>query len=202
MPNAGSDTRERFLEAAISLFAEHGYSGTTTRKLAEAADSNIASLAYHFGGKDGLYEAALRRLHADLAEQLSQSLSDRVLPASMEQSVEVLWDFAAAHRAHIRMLLRHVLDRGRHHDAVMDKDSEPLMQGAVTLLGLWRPDLSPVRRRLIALSVMHTVARLVLEHPADRQRLVGVDGDTDPVIRAFLVDWLGQLLHVPPGDGP
>ena len=198
MANAGPDTRDRFLDAAIQLFAEYGYAGTTTRRLAEAADSNIASLAYHFGGKDGLYEAALRRLHADLAEQLAQSLGDQAMPVSLERAVEVLWVFASGHRAHIRMLLRHVLDRGRHHDAVMNEDSGPLMEAAVSLLGTWRPDLPPVRRRLVALSVMHTVARLVLEHPADLQGLMGVQEDTDAIIRAFLVDWLRQLLEVSP----
>ena len=51
------DARARLLSAGLSLFAAHGYSKTSTRELAEAAQVNIASISYYFGDKAGLYRA-------------------------------------------------------------------------------------------------------------------------------------------------
>jgi TetR/AcrR family transcriptional regulator, regulator of cefoperazone and chloramphenicol sensitivity len=49
--------RSRLLDAGLRLFAAQGYSKTSTRELAEAANVNIASISYYFGDKAGLYRA-------------------------------------------------------------------------------------------------------------------------------------------------
>ena len=46
--------RERILHAAEQLFAEHGMSGVGLRAISAAAEVNLASIAYHFGSKDGI----------------------------------------------------------------------------------------------------------------------------------------------------
>lgn len=46
------------MRAALALFGRQGYDGTSTRELANAARANIGSIAYHFGGKEGLRIAA------------------------------------------------------------------------------------------------------------------------------------------------
>ncbi len=51
---AGDQTRAALLMAGIRLFGTKGFEATSTREIAAAADANIASIAYHFGGKDGL----------------------------------------------------------------------------------------------------------------------------------------------------
>lgn len=56
-------SRERILEAATRLFAERGYDATSTRAIAEAVGLNIATVAYHVGGKPDLYRAVMRRAH-------------------------------------------------------------------------------------------------------------------------------------------
>ncbi len=55
----GVQARERILAAALRLFAERGYASTSVRELAQAADANVAAIAYYFGDKAGLYRAAL-----------------------------------------------------------------------------------------------------------------------------------------------
>ena len=40
--------------AGIQLFGAKGFEATSTREIAAAAKANIASIAYHFGGKTGL----------------------------------------------------------------------------------------------------------------------------------------------------
>lgn len=54
----GEDMRNRLLEAAIDVFARHGYDGASTRMLARAAGANLQAIPYYFGGKEGLYLAA------------------------------------------------------------------------------------------------------------------------------------------------
>jgi AcrR family transcriptional regulator len=58
----GVQSRERLLLAAIRLFAEHGFATTSTREIALAAGTNVASIAYYFGDKAGLYRAAFTEL--------------------------------------------------------------------------------------------------------------------------------------------
>ena len=53
----GAEARERLLHTALRLFAEKGFSKTSTREIAQAAGANIASISYYFGDKAGLYRA-------------------------------------------------------------------------------------------------------------------------------------------------
>lgn len=54
----GVEARARLLHAAVRLFAEKGFSNTSTRELATAGGVNIAAISYYFGDKAGLYRAA------------------------------------------------------------------------------------------------------------------------------------------------
>lgn len=60
-------SRERIIAAATALFADHGYDGTSTRRIAAEAGLNMATVAYHVGGKPDLYREVMLRAH--LAEQ-------------------------------------------------------------------------------------------------------------------------------------
>ena len=53
----GEGARERLLMAGLRLFALQGYSKTSTRELAEAAQANVAAISYYFRDKAGLYRA-------------------------------------------------------------------------------------------------------------------------------------------------
>ena|SRR5579885_691605 len=57
----GADTREQILDAARDVLVAHGYAGTTTRAIAEAADVRPSLVHYHFGGKQQLLVAVLER---------------------------------------------------------------------------------------------------------------------------------------------
>ena len=53
------DAKEKLLPAAAQLFAERGFAGVSIREVAAAAGVNSALISYHFGGKEGLYEAVV-----------------------------------------------------------------------------------------------------------------------------------------------
>jgi AcrR family transcriptional regulator len=53
-------TRRRILGAAAHEFALHGYGGASLRRIADAADLKVGSIAFHFATKDDLVAAVLR----------------------------------------------------------------------------------------------------------------------------------------------
>ncbi|HUH93612.1 MAG TPA: TetR/AcrR family transcriptional regulator [Casimicrobiaceae bacterium] len=56
-----SATKLRILDAAETLFMEHGFEATTLRQITAAAGVNLAAAHYHFGSKEELFEAVLKR---------------------------------------------------------------------------------------------------------------------------------------------
>ena len=55
----GDNRRKQILETAVHLFSTHGFRGTTTRKIAEAAGVSEAMVFRHFSTKEDLYGAIL-----------------------------------------------------------------------------------------------------------------------------------------------
>lgn len=184
----GQRTRERILEAALPLFADAGFAGTSVRKIGAAAQVNVATLAYHFEDKAGLYRAVIERLYEELSQvDIASALSgaDPVYAISA-----AAWDFAKDHELHIRLMHRHLLDRGSYHEVFHDTWVEPLMTRADPLFELIRPDWSRMQRRMLLFGALHLTVRMVLE---DRDRLgeiLAIEGDVD----AAIVDWIANLI--------
>jgi AcrR family transcriptional regulator len=65
----GLPVRERILEVAERLFAEYGMTGVGLRAISSEAKVNLASIAYHFGSKDGLLEALFAQRATPIAEE-------------------------------------------------------------------------------------------------------------------------------------
>ena len=53
-------TRESILDVTARLYADHGWRGTTTRRIAEAAGVNEVTIFRQFGSKDSLLLEAIR----------------------------------------------------------------------------------------------------------------------------------------------
>ena len=68
-PAAAPSVRERILTVAERMFAEHGMEGVGLRAITAAARVNLASIAYHFGSKDGLLEALFAQRAAPIAQE-------------------------------------------------------------------------------------------------------------------------------------
>ncbi len=64
-----AETKEKVLDAAERLFAEHGIQGASMREITRAAGVNLAAINYHFGTKHGLIAAVLIRRLAPLNQR-------------------------------------------------------------------------------------------------------------------------------------
>ena len=57
-----TDSKTKLLYSAFCEFAKNGFSGAKTRDIASRANINISSILYYFGGKKGMYAAALENI--------------------------------------------------------------------------------------------------------------------------------------------
>lgn len=57
-----TDSKTKLLYSAFGEFAKNGFFGAKTRDIASRANINISSILYYFGGKKGIYAAALENI--------------------------------------------------------------------------------------------------------------------------------------------
>ena len=62
--------RETLIKVAIEKFGQKGFEGVGTREIAAAAGTTMSSIRYHFGGKEGLYEAAASHILTSAGEMI------------------------------------------------------------------------------------------------------------------------------------
>ena len=79
-----SVTKEKILDAAESLFMEHGFEATGLRQITTEAGVNLAAVNYHFGSKEELFQAVLTR-RLDPMNQERVALLDRLESAAGDQ---------------------------------------------------------------------------------------------------------------------
>lgn len=80
-------TRERILEAAITGIEKHGIDKLTTRKIAEEAEANIASINYYFRTKADLIAEVLAATADHMLEDVRATLDreDRPLKETVNE---------------------------------------------------------------------------------------------------------------------
>src|SRR5262245_24092273 len=147
-PNAdGQRTRQAILDAALALFAEKGYFGTSLRDVAGAVGVRESALYNYFPGKEALFEALLAADSALKTEQLSALLDGPATDGA--ELLERLADF---------VIDRFVQPRQQQLFRILMSDGMRLArEGRINLLermGSGRQDLQDLMRRLIAAGVL------------------------------------------------
>lgn len=56
-----TEKKDLILRIATRLFAKNGLKGVSIREICGASECNIASISYHFGGKEKLYSECLKK---------------------------------------------------------------------------------------------------------------------------------------------
>jgi AcrR family transcriptional regulator len=70
--------RETIVDAAITVFAEHGYHGATVEQLATAAGYSVGSLYNYVAGKQQLYRHVLEKIGAEIRAAIEIDLPQSV----------------------------------------------------------------------------------------------------------------------------
>jgi TetR/AcrR family transcriptional regulator len=96
-------TRAAILQAALQVFAEHGYTAGSTRDIAARAGAHHALIKYYFKNKETLWREAV----SFLFERQARELTFEPAPGTLET--------AAGRRAHAREVLRRWVLYCAHH---------------------------------------------------------------------------------------
>lgn len=101
------NTREKLLAIARSMFYELGYAKTSMDELCAAAGLTRGALYHHFGGKSGLLEALILKIHDEIGKRLCE--------ASVEDDPWV--GFRACTRRYLEMAMEPEIQRIVFQDA-------------------------------------------------------------------------------------
>lgn len=82
----GDESRERILDAAAAVAAEHGLRGATIEKVSKACGLPPTSLYWHFGDKDRMLAAVIRRSY----ERCHEALPKWDVPVDMEHEPDLV----------------------------------------------------------------------------------------------------------------
>lgn len=161
-------TREAILNAAETLFAQHGFAGTSVEAIAVEAGHAKSLIFQYFGDKLTLYTDVLRRAHgeanelrarvfAPLLEQTSLPLKESQFRAFLETAIGGLFDHLVEHPRLIRILLWEMAEGWQTYTKISthlptDKveQFEYVFQQA-KLTGVLRSDFSPIVQLMQAL---------------------------------------------------
>ncbi len=158
------ETRRRLVDGALTLFAERGFHGVSTRELAAHAGVNIATLSYHFASKHGLYDTVVDEVYRRLRVRSRHALQVG-LPGDVDQLLGELYWAARLERDGIRLLVREVLDHGHLTARTEATHFVPELQYAAklaaALLGCKIDDA-----RAAAVAVGYLISRYVVQDDA------------------------------------
>ncbi len=71
-----TDTKEQILNAAEGQFALLGFAGTSLRAVTRDANVNLAAVHYHFGSKEELFKAVVRRVAQPIVQEQVRHLDE------------------------------------------------------------------------------------------------------------------------------
>lgn len=144
-------TRQRLLITASRIFAEKGYQEATIAEICERAETNIASVNYHFGDKENLYLEAWRyAFQQDLKNHPSDGGVDQHTPA--EQRL----------KGRIQSLISRIADPNSYFFAIVHKE----MANQTSLLEkIMEQEINPERE------AMNELIRILLGDNANEKQV-------------------------------
>jgi AcrR family transcriptional regulator len=182
-------SRQRILDAALSLMSEHGVAGTSMRQLAGACDLNVATLYHHFPSKSDLLGAVLAErgyLERMRTESPPPELRRGADPRRrLARLVSWLWAASQDEEAVWRLLIGESL-RG---DATARAEAMALVDGIDVAVAGWVAGVVPEvedRAEQVARLIRAAIFSLIVEHlalgPDERRAQARVDDLVDAIV--------------------
>jgi AcrR family transcriptional regulator len=173
-PAGCEDTRERILGAAQKLFAEKGLDATSVRDITTEARCNVASVNYHFGGKDNLYLETFRSMVDLLRDQrllVLDELMSRTPPPTLEEFLESFAEGfinplvdGSRGRQFMALVSREMFDPRLPHDVFVSEFIHPIMEKSLTALETFGPPLDQNDARLCIMSMVGQLLHALRAH--------------------------------------
>ncbi len=111
-------SREKLLAAARTVFARHGYEGSTIRMICQEADASVGVINYHWGSKEKLWQAVCEDSVQQLAGLLAASADFSLPPHQFVPHItDAIFEALLQHQDLMRIVVWATLEAG-----VMDYD--------------------------------------------------------------------------------
>ncbi|RAP40685.1 hypothetical protein BYZ73_13965 [Rhodovulum viride] len=205
---APRSTPETLIEAALHLFGHRGFAPTSTREIAARAGTNVASIAYHFGGKAGLRRACAEAV----AERIGSAIgpldgagalpetpegAQALLDAALRRFVRFIVADPAAADA-VAFMLRELTDPGEAADVIYASVLEPRHRALCALWG--RATGQPAESDAVKLAVFAAIGQAVyfrIAQPVIARRLdwTAVGPDEAEAIAGLLAANLSAMIE-------
>ncbi len=191
---AAGDRRRQLIDTAMNLFARYGFSGTTTRQIARAADVNEAIIFRFFPHKDDLYAAILEAKSADARTDALVGELDAAAAADddarvIRTVVAQIIDHQRRDPEFLRLMLHSALEGHSFARQYRERHFAPLhlfLVGYITARqrdGRFRAgDPEALVRAILAVPVHHGLVETLL--PDDN---VSVEGDAVAIYASFIL---------------
>ena len=168
------DTHERILAAARKLFAEKGFDATSVRDITTEAGCNVASVNYHFGGKDNLYLESFRSMLAVLRDKRLDAMSEQLKRQPTPSLEEFVESFAIGmldplvDESHGRLFLdfvsREMIAPRLPHGVFLGEFIDPLVERSTEALAATGPPLTAATARLCLMSMVGQLLHALKTH--------------------------------------
>ncbi|KAB2878206.1 MAG: DUF1956 domain-containing protein [Albidovulum sp.] len=201
-PKAPEGTAADLIASGLRLFGQKGFAATSTREIAAAARTNVASIAYHFGGKEGLRRAC----GAEVIRRMGTALGNHGAPvpaapqaaiAEMEATLRSMCAFVTTSPVAaplVPFMLREVGEGGVIFELVYGAMIEPMHR---RFCALWAAatgqEAESPRTRLLVFSLIGQLLYFRVGRPVVTRRM-GWD-TLGPAEAGTIADLLAANLH-------
>jgi len=197
------DTHERILHAAESLFSTKGFEATSVRDITTEADCNVASVNYHFGGKENLYLETFRSLLSEVRDRRIEAMR-RDMATRPDMSLEdFLESFASAFteplvdqsrgRFFLGFFAHELNDPHLPPRVFVDEFIRPLAEVSIEGFERFGPPMEPMAQRLCLMSVVGQLLHAL------RARLLFSDGVEPVMVPAELQEHVRHIIRFSAG---
>jgi AcrR family transcriptional regulator len=124
------DKADAILAAALDLFVERGFHGTSVPSVAERAGVAAGTIYHYFASKEALVNALYKRWKAEISARIVRNFPfDRPVREQFRTIWERMAEFALTHRKELAFLELH------HHGSYLDEESKGI-ENHVTQFGI------------------------------------------------------------------
>lgn len=112
-----SSSKDKVLKSALKEFANFGFEGARTERIAKNAQVNKAMIYYYFKNKEQLYEEIINSLTDKITESVINNLNENNNPESrtIDYLAETVFDFVSSLESdYLRLMMREVAAGGMY----------------------------------------------------------------------------------------
>jgi AcrR family transcriptional regulator len=190
---SADERRNQILQVAIKLFSRKGFSGTTTKEIAQAAGVSEAIIFKHFATKSDLYNAILDYKCCEAGIEQAFSFLDKAIGSKSDYEIfyELTLNAISHHEKDpefLRLLMLSALEGHEFSEIFVRRKIEPLYEILSNYIsqrqkdGAFRGDINPrlIVRTFFGMITHHAMNKLLWD---SQQRILRVSDEE--AARAF-----------------